>query len=97
MASVTGTATATNTSGSYQMIIYPCGSGTSIVDQQFTATTNGGISHTITSGLLDGNLGSIKVQIRDFVNQSILGESSCFNHNCSVGSSITGVSGSSTC
>lgn len=97
MASITGSATAVNTSGSYEMIVYPCSGGSAIISEQFTGATTGSISHTITSNSLNASLGSIVVQIRDFVNQSVLGSSACFNHSCSISSSITSVSGSSTC
>lgn len=97
MASILGTATAVNTSGSYEMIVYPCSGGDAIISEQFTDVATGSISHTITNTSLNVNLGSVLVQIRDYVNQSVLGSSACFTHNCSVSSSISGVSGSSTC
>lgn len=97
MASITGSAIAVNTSGSYEMIVFPCGGGGAIISEQFTGATTGSISHTITNNSLNASLGSVLVQIKDFVNQSVLGSSGCFNHSCSISSSISGVSGSSTC
>lgn len=97
MASITGGATVVNTSGSFRMIVYACGGGDAIIEEVFSGATTGSISHTITSGTLNAALGSVVVQIRDEANHAILGSSSCFNHSCSISSSISGVTGSSTC
>ena len=96
MASITGTGTAVNGSGTYRMEIFTC-TGTSVIYEDFIGSINGSLSHTITDAILAANLGYVKVQIRDLNIFGVLSESPCFNHNCSTTSSISSVTGSSNC
>lgn len=96
MASITGVGTAVNGSGTYRMEVFTC-AGVSVIYEDFSGTANGSLSHTITDVSLAANLGSVKVQIRDLNLFGVLSESVCFNHNCSVTSSISGVTGNSNC
>jgi hypothetical protein len=90
MANIGYSFSALNNSGDYTIQVKNCSGSTTIYTALITGQSSSGtVTGTLTNSSLNTNLGSIKLVIFDTNNNTVIGTSSCFNHNCSSCVSIT--------
>lgn len=83
MANIGYSFNAVNNSGNYTVQVKNC-TGTSTIYAVFLTgqLSTGTITGTLTDASLNTNLGSVKVVVFDTANNTVVGSSPCFVHNC---------------